>query len=428
MQGFQSVVLPLSVLGLAVGGADRLHSQGRGGGKEERIRTLEERVGRLEKSEGSSPSILRVLWKDGLRFESPDRKVRLRLGGRIQNDWAWMTEDAGVRAKAGPQVDGTEFRRARLYLSGKLPGKVFFKTQFDFAGGDADFKDVYLGMEGIPFVGRVQVGHFKEPFSLEELTSSKYITFLERGLPNVFAPGRNTGIAAHDQVLSGRMTWAAGIFRPTGSFGDGQGEGESAVTARVTGLPWFEEGGKRLLHLGFGVSVRNPSGGILRYRQRPEVHLASRLVDTGTLAVDRAELYSLEGALVLGPFSVQSEYIRSEVKGAGDPGFSGIYGSAGFFFTGEHRPYKTSKGVFGHVKPRKSFGEGGGLGAWEAALRYSDLDLQDGSVAGGRLSSLSLGLNWYLNPNTRLMFNYVLADLEGAGDFEALAVRFQVHF
>ncbi len=64
-------------------------------------------------------------------------------------------------------------------------------AQYDFAGGDADFKDVYVGLKKLPGVGTLKVGHFKEAFGLEELTSSKYITFIERSLPTeAFAPSR----------------------------------------------------------------------------------------------------------------------------------------------------------------------------------------------------------------------------------------------
>ena len=98
------------------------------------------------------------------------------------------------------------------------------------AGGDADFKDVYMQLKNVPYIGNIKVGHFKEPFSMEELTSSKYITFLERALPNAFAPSRNTGIQLHDTLLDGRMTYAVGIFKDVNSYGDGH------PTSGVSGL------------------------------------------------------------------------------------------------------------------------------------------------------------------------------------------------
>ena len=39
------------------------------------------------------------------------------------------------------------------------------------------------------------------------------------------------------------------------------------------------------------------------------------------------------------------------------------------------------------------------------------MDLNSNTVRGGRLEDETLGLNWYLGPNIRLMFNYVPANL-----------------
>lgn len=55
-------------------------------------------------------------------------------------------------------------------------------------------------------------------------------------------------------------------------------------------------------------------------------------------------------------------------------------------------------------------------GAWEVAARLSYLDLNDGGdIKGGQETNLTLGLNWYLNPNLRLMFNYIRAHVENRG-------------
>jgi len=131
----------------------------------------------------------------------------------------------------------------------------------------------------------------------------------------------------------------------------------------------------------------------------------------------------------VGPFSLQGEYIHSAVDSeqAGDPDFSGFYAYASYFLTGEHRPYKNTAGKFSRVKPKKNFGAGG-PGAWELAARYSHLDLNDEDIEGGELDDITVGLNWYLNPNTRIMWNYVHTDLDGVGDADAFQMRAQVDF
>jgi phosphate-selective porin len=53
-----------------------------------------------------------------------------------------------------------------------------------------------------------------------------------------------------------------------------------------------------------------------------------------------------------------------------------------------------------------------GFGAWQAAARYNYLCLNDGQVNGGLLNGMTLGLNWLLTPNARLVFNYDLTHRE----------------
>ena len=146
---------------------------------------------------------VQVEWKDGMRLETKDKTVRIKFGGRIHYDWAAMSQDSGIRQNLGSLQDGTEPRRARIYLSGVLHEHVDFKIQYDFAGGTTKFKDVYLGLTEIPYLGKIRVGHMKEPFSLEEMTSSNNVTFMERALPSAFAPSRNTGLLISNHAKEG---------------------------------------------------------------------------------------------------------------------------------------------------------------------------------------------------------------------------------
>jgi phosphate-selective porin OprO/OprP len=337
--------------------------------------------------------------------------------------------------------NGVEFRRARIYLSGTLWNDYVFKAQYDFAGGDADFKDAYLGMKKIPVLGTLLVGQMHEPFSLEELTSSNYNPFMERSIATVaFAPSRKSGIRASNAVLNKRMTWAVGAF-----YGDTDNDGDSNFddiknfdfTARVTGLPIYRDDGEKLLHLGLGYSyqMRDEGKTTIRYRSRPESHLTDvRLVDTKSFDVDNASLLNPEAAFIWGPFSLQGEYFYSSVKSdeGDDPNFQGAYLLGSWFITGEHRAYSTSSGKFSRVKPKSNFREGG-PGAWELAARWSWLDLKDSNIEGGEENNFTLGLNWYLNPNYRFMLNYIYADVKDRekaldGKANIYQARFQVDF
>lgn len=402
----------------------------------------------------------RVYWKKSLRLETGDGQAKLKLGGQIHNDWYWYGQDHRFRDIVDLE-DGTELRRARVYISGTLYENLRFKAQYDFAGGDADFKSVWIELTKVPGVQNIRVGQFKEPFSLEERVADNDMTFMERALPNAFAPSRNTGAMIHGAYLGEtgdeRLTTALGLFRTTDSYGNDATDGGYAGTARITGLPWYDDGGRRLLHLGLGYTHRNV-GDTLRIRQRPESHGADRLVDTGTMNVDDMDGAVLEAALVYGPFSLQGEYFFNRVNTVdrGDRDFDGFYVQASYALTGEHRPYKNSEGEFGRIVPKHNFrvhGDTRGWGAWEIALRYSAIDLDDGhtrfgdrlrelsrEIRGGEERNLTVGLNWYLNPNSRVMLNYIRAHIEnnnlGTGrygrngdyDLDILQSRFQVAF
>ena len=105
----------------------------------------------------------------------------VKFGGRIMYDMAaWGDEEFNYT--------GSEFRRVRFYSSGEMYGTVKYKLQLDFSGGKISFKDVWMELNKLPIQGNLRVGHFKEPLRLEALTSSKYITFMERGLPIAMSP------------------------------------------------------------------------------------------------------------------------------------------------------------------------------------------------------------------------------------------------
>jgi len=95
---------------------------------------------------------------------------------------------------------------------------------------------------------------------------------------------------------------------------------------------------------------------------------------------------------------------------ANDLQMDGWYADAAWTITGESRKYK--QGKFYQVDPAKKFSlKNGGWGAWELATRYSavDMDSQDNNLRGGKISNITVALNWYLNNNLRLMGDYTRA-------------------
>lgn len=379
----------------------------------------------------SDPLTLRPFWKEGLRFENASKTVSLKIGGRIQADYAFFEEDGRIRRQFGDDfADGTEFRTTRLYIEGEIDHNIEFKAQYDFANGETDFKDVYLGLVEVGEWGGIRAGQFKEPFSLEELTSSNYITFMERALPNAFSPARNVGVMWYRSFADERVTGAFGVFRKVDTSGRGQSDQQFAFTGRATALPWYEDGGKKLLHVGLGYTHQEYKESV-RLSARPESHLAPRLVDTGTFSADSGDIVGLEMAYVNGPLSFQGEFMQAFIGGSDIPvrnsEFWGAYVMGSYFLTGENRPYKRSSGSFDRVKPIHNYGPDG-WGAWELAARYSRLNLNDGIIRGGRMEDVTLGLNWYLNPNVRVMWNYVLANPSRGGLVNIFETRLQIAF
>ncbi|MSR62083.1 MAG: hypothetical protein EXS08_06540 [Planctomycetes bacterium] len=385
-------------------------------------KSVEERLADLEKKTGGDT--LRAFWKDGLRLETADKAYKFRLSGRFHYDAAFFDPDADTKAAVETGTtrieDGSEFRRARIELSGEVAERTEWETSFDFAGGKASFKNMFVGFKELPF-GNLRVGQFKEPFSLEQLTSDNYTTFLERSVVSANDPSYNAGLMVFDTAASERMTWAVGAFRAGSDDGEiSKGDGEWAITARVTGLPLIDEDGSDYVHLGLGFSRRSPTGDQASFSSKPEANLAPAYVSLTNLPAETLDLLGFEAAWVRGPFTLQGEYKTAAVDtpsgGGADHDFGGYYVQASWFPTGEHRPYRKGRGVYDLIKPaQNALGETHGLGAWELAARYSALDLTDGAVDAGELHDVTLGVNWYLNPNTKVMTNYVVAELDPAG-------------
>jgi phosphate-selective porin OprO/OprP len=378
---------------------------------------------------------MRAYWKEGYNLETADGKFTLNIGARAQLDWNVSDPSGPIQDKfnLAETETGVEFRRARLSLAGKVYKIIDYKFEYDFADGTPAFKDVYMGMKDVPVVQYVRVGHFKEPFSLEEITSDDFVTFQERGLPNAFAPSRNTGAMINPLFFDKRLTYAAGGFRETNNSGFGFGDAEYNVTSRLTGLPWYEDNGRKLLHLGFSYTHKFRHGENITFSQRPESHLFPvNLVNTGPIVTDGVDILDPEIALVVGPWSAQFEYMRAYVSQVDNPNpqFDGLYVYGSYFITGENRRYRPDYGAFEKPLPRQDFGwgENSGWGAWELAARYSRLDLGSENVEGGTENDISGEVNWYLNPNAKIGMNYVWANLEAVGDSNIIQGRFQLTY
>ncbi|MDY7396508.1 porin [Aureibaculum sp. 2210JD6-5] len=372
-------------------------------------------------------------WDNGFKVNSADENFEFKFGGRIMLDHAFFSQNEALNDVYGKLLttSATEIRRARFFLSGVVYKNIEFKLDLGFEGGEVAFKDAYLGIKDIPVLGTIRIGNVKEPLRLEMLTSSKYITFLERSLLSDFSPTRNNGILAMNEFLEDRIGVQVGLFRNAGDDGNDIMANDGYVfTSRISGLPLKNR--KQLLHLGLGYSFRKPnSTNSYRISSRPEAHLSNKkYIDTELIEnVNNLNMLNFETAFVTGPLSLQAEYLITDLKADENYNFSSYYGQVSYFLTGEQKKYKSSYSGFDRVKPKQNFmGKDGGAGAWEIALRYSNSDLNSKDIFGGEQSDITLGINWYLNPVTKIALNHVWGNIKDAGNVSVFQARFQIDF
>ena len=358
------------------------------------------------------------------------KEAEVKLGGRIYQDWGWFSGDDEAITAFGYD-SGTEYRTARFSAEALFWGHIKGKAEVDWTDGKVVFKDVYMELLDLPF--NITVGHFKEPFSLEELTSSRFVTFMERASINqAFVPSRNAGIQLSANLADKMIYMAFGAFKEVGDYPTNlvanDGEDLWAVTARIAASPVYNEETNTVVHLGIAFSSRDLGDeGVARLRARPETHMGNRLVDTHNIEAAMATLLGVEAAGVFGSFSLQGEYVSDSLDSPtnGDPVFSGYYVEASFWLTGENRKYKRSSAVFDRPKVKNLFLLQQGFGALQLAARYSNLNLNDGDIEGGKMNDFTIGLNWYPVDNARIMLNYIISDTDNYGSINAFEIRFQ---
>jgi phosphate-selective porin OprO/OprP len=381
-----------------------------------------------------SPDV-RAYFKNGFVFGERRQEIlnngRRSSAGRLEHLHAQPRRVSGIRA--GSTFTGVEFRRARLSIQGLVFGNVDYKIEYDFATGEADAKDVYLGVLKLPVVQYVRIGHFKEPFSLEELTSDSFTTFMERGLPNAFSPSRNMGIAAMPTFFDQHMTF----FRRRLPRDQRSG-------LRFQYRPTIQRHGAR--HRSAPLRGRGQRSGPPRLRLQPQVpprreHLVLAearvtpvpvaLVNTGNIETDGVDLINPEVAWVHGPLSLQGEYQGAFVSQVdhSNPYLGGFYLFASYFLTPRRSPRVQNRVWRLRARPavntasrcRTTAGERGksprASRAWISTRRMST------AAPWTTLPRASIG---YLNPVTRFTVNYVWAHRESVGDSNVFQGRFQL--
>ena len=359
----------------------------------------------------------KVETKGGIKVTSADGNFEANVGGRIHFDGYLFDRDLANTTGT------TEFRRTRLTLSGKAFGWEY-KVENDFSGSSPTdgYRDVFIAKSALG--GKFTIGHFKPYRSMEELTSSNEITMMERPFASA------TGIYNGRQFAQG-----IGYLRSGGNYTVGvtgfnlrnaagpRNEGVGA-SARVTFAPINNE--TSTLHFGVSGSTENLNKdsatvtAVANYagRRGPSQTIATTTAASG----DSVETVGLEFAGAFGPAFFQSEYANATFNAplGRDSEVETYYVMGSYMLNGGHRVYKPATGVFGAPKVTDKR-------LWELTARYDSIENKD--VAGLEATSTTLGLNYYINPNVRLMFNYTQGENEVTGDETGqYAVRTQFSF
>jgi phosphate-selective porin OprO/OprP len=392
-------------------------------------------------------------WKGAPQFQNDSLTFKVR--GRVYTDYVFQEVDGAYDAVTNPSGTGdfssrnSRLRTARLGVEGTWNQDWAYKAEVNFTGGQAVWEDLILEYKPNDMTS-LMVGNFKT-VSLENITSSRYTTFMERGPFNdVLDIGRVLNIGA--KMNGSNWTAAAFVSGDSVNNADVNGEERVGVNGRVTFAPVDTDDTK--VHLGAWARYRDsgdeghtavpggpaPGGEMFRYRNRNNSAVGDRYVDSGASYGEKDRMFGLEGAVVHKSFSVQAEAARAGVDrfcatlavpactmGAEEGEFTAWYAYASFFPTGETRRYEANKGEFNRIKILNPM-TAGGWGAVELGVRYDVVDLSGLETVrrftsgadtedlltpvdrGGEYRAWTLGANWYPFPYVRFMANYTMAE------------------
>lgn len=371
-------------------------------------------------------------WKGPPGFTWGDFTIKPR--GRVFVDYVDQDVDRAVGADFTDSED--RFRTARIGVQGTWTDRWSWVAEANFVDGESNWEDLYVAYEPGKHTA-VTVGNFKS-LSLENLTSSRFTTFMERGaFGDLIDAGRVMTLAAR----TGGDNWSVtgGVHGDSVNDGaPGDGDEQRGVFVRAHFAPVVTDDMK--VHLGVWARDRDRRDDtVFRYRVRNNTNFGARYTDAGSSplgAGDGDTAIGLEAAAVWRSLSVQGEWttLDTDLTGGGEAGADAYYVFASIFPTGERRNYKAASGKFDRVSIRRPLNRGG-MGAVELAVRYDAADLTEfaGVATAGDYSAVTVGATWYPLSHVRFMANYTESENRAQVaasdvDVQTLQVRAQFDF
>jgi len=281
--------------------------------------------------------------------------------------------------------------------------------------------------------GNFFIGRTKEGYSLNKVMTGYDGWTMERSTINdASIPILADGIKWLGYVPQHKFLWNVGYFNDVFSKDQSFSTYSSQVIARLAVLPILSDEENRVLHLGVNFRWGRPEDNKLRLRSRPEAFPAPYFVDTNSFPSDATYMAGPEAYYRTKRWLIGSEYwgVFTQAKSSGDPVFHGGEVVTTYLFNDATRQYNPLGGYFRPVVPKRTVFEGG-PGAWEAVLRFSYIDLDSGTIRGGRFARITPMVNWYLSDNVRLEMAYGYGRLDRfalKGNTQFFQTRIQLQF
>jgi phosphate-selective porin OprO/OprP len=359
----------------------------------------------------------------------------IRAGGGLLYEFAGYAQDKQSKQQFALDPD-FKLRDFRFLLKGN-----FGKLNMTWSTGimyDAPSSSWLMRETGImipvpKLLGNLFIGRTKEGFSLNKVMVGYAGWTLERFTMNdASIPILADGIKWLGYSPKHGFLWNLGIYNDFLSKNQTFSTFSTQGVARLIWLPIHSDEEEKLFHVGLNLRYGTPEDGKLQLRSRPEAFPAPYFVDTGKFAASAARNIGYEIYYRAGPWLFGSEYWIEHVSSPSthNPLFNGGDVVATWLITGEARAYNTVGGFFKAVSPARPVGEGG-PGAWELVFRLSNIDLDSGTLNGGKFLRFTPAINWYLSNYVRLSFSYGYGyldrfNLKGNTQFFQSRLQFQL--
>jgi len=341
----------------------------------------------------------------------------IRAGAACLYEVAAYAQDEESKQQFELEPDG-KFRDFRFMLKGRLKFKrpVTWTAGIMYDGPTDSwlFRETGI-MVAVPELrGHLFIGRTKEGFSLNKVMTGYAGWTMERAtMSDATVPILGDGVKWLGYVPELHLLWNIGYFIDSYNARQSFSTYDHQFVARVAWVKLFSETDHTLLHIGFNGRSGAVDEDLLQIKSRPEAFPAPYFVDTGKFQAYSTVMAGWEIYYRSGPWMFGTEYWGQDVNSpeGGDPLFHGGDVVATWLITGETRTYNTVGGYFKAVSPAKTIFEGG-WGAWEAVLRISYIDLDSGTLTGGKFWRITPMVNWHLSDNFRLEFTYGYGTLD----------------